>query len=111
MSSQGNYDQLKFCEVDFTEPTTPQKKIHVVHSPDQNAFKVIVSSRDAARLVTELQKGNPHTLTAYMSFHGSSDTKWSILEDCKQHSLHGDWIQDNASVREYLNSQLNCLVG
>ena len=103
------YDQLKFCQVKQVSITST-KKIHIIHCVAQKAFKVTISSRDITKRLTELQKGNPHTLTAYLSFHGSNDTKWSILDDCKQHSLHGDWIQDNSSVREYLNSQLNILV-
>jgi hypothetical protein len=104
-----NYDQLTLCQVEQVPITTP-KKIHIIRSYQQSAFKVVLSSRDAAKIVSELQKGNPHTLSTYMSFGGTSDTKWTILDDCKQYSLHGDWIEDNDAVREYLNSQLNVLV-
>jgi hypothetical protein len=103
------YDQLEFCQVEQV-PIIYSKKIHIIRSEQQGAFKVVLSSRDAAKIVSELQKGNPHTLSAYMSFHGTSDTKWTILDDCKQYSLHGDWLEDNEAVREYLNSQLNILV-
>jgi hypothetical protein len=106
---KNNYNQLEFCQVEQVPITTP-KKIHIIRSEQQAAFKVVLSSRDAAKIVSELQKGNPHTLSAYMSFHGTSDTKWTILDDCKEHSLHGDWLEDNEAVREYLNSQLNILV-
>jgi hypothetical protein len=104
-----NYDQLEFCQVEQV-PITTLKKIHIIRSEQQRAFKVVLSSRDAAKIVSELQKGNPHKLTCYMSFGGTSDTKWTILDDCKQYSLHGDWLGDNEAVREYLNSQLNILV-
>jgi hypothetical protein len=104
-----NYDQLEFCQVEQV-PIFPPKKIHIIRSEQQGAFKVVLSSRDAAKIVSELQKGNPHKLTCYMSFGGTSDTKWTILDDCKQYSLHGDWLEDNEAVREYLNSQLNILV-
>ena len=106
---KNNYEQLDFCQVEQV-PITSTKKIHIIRSEQQSAFKVVVSSRNAAKIVTELQKGNPHTLTAYMSFGGTNNTKTSVLSDCKEFSLHGDWLQDNASVREYLNSQLNILV-
>jgi hypothetical protein len=104
-----NYNQLEFCQVEQVPITTP-KKIHIIRSEQQGAFKVVLSSRDAAKIVSELQKGNPSTLSAYMSFGGTSDTKTSVLSDCKEFSLHGDWIADNEAVREYLNSQLNILV-
>lgn len=104
-----NYDQLELCQVEQVK-TIPPKKIHIIHSEQQGAFKVVISSRDAAKIVSELQKGNPNTLTCYMSFGGTGDTKWTILDDCKEYSLHGDWIADNEAVREYLNSQLNILV-
>jgi hypothetical protein len=104
-----NYDQLTFCQVEQV-PITTSKKIHIIRSEQQSAFKVVLSTRDAAKIVSEFQKGNPSTLSAYMSFHGTSDTKWTILDDCKQYSLHGDWLEDNEAVREYLNSQLNILV-
>ena len=104
-----NYDQLEFCQVEQVPIITP-KKIHIIRSEQQSAFKVVLSSRDAAKIVSELQKGNPSTLTCYMSFGGTSDTKMSVLSDCKEYSLHGDWIEDNEAVREYLNSQLNILV-
>ena len=104
-----NYDQLEFCQVEQVPITTP-KKIHIIHCPEQKAFKVVLSSRDAAKIISELQKGNPSALSAYMSFGGTNDTKWTILNDCKEYSLHGDWIEDNSAVREYLNSQLNILV-
>ena len=104
-----NYDQLELCQVEQVK-TIPPKKIHIIHSEQQGAFKVVISSRDAAKIVSELQKGNPNTLTCYMSFGGTGDTKWTILDDCKAYSLHGDWIADNEAVREYLNSQLNILV-
>lgn len=104
-----NYDQLEFCQVEQV-PITTLKKIHIIRSEQQRAFKVVLSPRDAAKIVSELQKGNPSTLTCYMSFGGTSDTKWTILDDCKQYSLHGDWLEDNEAVREYLNSQLNILV-
>ena len=104
-----NYDQLEFCQVEQVPITTP-KKIHIIHSEQQGAFKVVISSRDAAKIISELQKGNPHTLTCYVSFGGTGYTKWTILDDCKEYSLHGDWIEDNKAVREYLNSQLNILV-
>lgn len=104
-----NYDQLEFCQVEQV-PITTLKKIHIIRSEQQGAFKVVLSSRDAAKIVSELQKGNPSTLTCYMSFGGTNDTKWTILNDCKEFSLHGDWVADNEAVREYLNSQLNVLV-
>ena len=104
-----NYDQLEFCQVEQLPITTP-KKIHIIHSEQQGAFKVVLSSRGVAKIVSELQKGNPSTLSAYMSFGGTNDTKTSVLSDCKEYSLHGDWIEDNEAVREYLNSQLNILV-
>ncbi|QIW88578.1 hypothetical protein [Pseudanabaena phage PA-SR01] len=103
------YEQLEFCQVEEVQ-SVPSKKIHIIHSEQQKAFKVVLSSRDAAKIVSELQKGNPDTLTSYMSFGGTNDTKTSILSDCKEYSLHGDWIEDNEAVREYLNSQLNVLV-
>jgi hypothetical protein len=103
------YDQLTLCQVEQMPITTP-KKINIIRSEQQGVFKVVLSSRDAAKIVSELQKGNPHTLTCYMSFGGTSDTKTSVLNDCKEYSLHGDWIADNRAVREYLNSQLNILV-
>ncbi len=106
---KSDYNQLTLCQVEQVSITTP-KKIHIIRSEQQGAFKVVLSSRDADKIVSELQKGNPSTLSAYMSFGGTSDTKWTILDDCKQYSLHGDWIEDNAAVREYLNSQLNVLV-
>lgn len=104
-----NYDQLTLCQVEQVPIATP-KKIHIIRSEQQGAFKVVLSSRDAAKIVSELQKGNPSTLSAYMSFGGTNDTKTSVLSDCKEYSLHGDWIADNEKVREYLNSQLNILV-
>jgi len=104
-----NYSQLEFCQVEEVRVVTP-KKIHIIHCPEQKAFKVIGSSRDITKCLSELQKGNPITLTCYVSFHGTNDTKWTILDDCKEFSLHGDWLQDNESVRAYLNSQLNILV-
>ena len=104
-----NYEQMTLCQVEQVPITTP-KKIHIIRSEQQGAFKVVLSSRDAAKIVSELQKGNPHTLTCYMSFGGTNDTKTSVLNDCKEYSLHGDWIEDNGAVREYLNSQLNILV-
>lgn len=104
-----NYDQLEFCQVEQVPIPTP-KKIHIIRSEQQSAFKVVLSSRDTAKIVSELQKGNPSTLSAYMSFGGTNDTKTSVLSDCKEYSLHGDWIEDNEAVREYLNSQLNVLV-
>jgi hypothetical protein len=106
---KNTYDQLEFCQVEQVPITTP-KKIHIIRSEQQGAFKVVLSSRDAAKIVSELQKGNPSTLSAYMSFGGTNDTKTSVLSDCKEYSLHGDWIEDNVAVREYLNSQLNILV-
>jgi hypothetical protein len=108
---KNNYDQLEFCQVEQVPITTP-KKIHIIRSEQQSAFKVVLSSRDAAKIVSELQKGNPSTLSAYMSFGGTIETKWAVLHDidCCGYSLHGDWIEDNAAVREYLNSQLNILV-
>jgi hypothetical protein len=106
---KNNYNQLEFCQVEQV-PIIYPKKIHIIRSEQQNTFKVVLSSRDAAKIVSELQKGNPSTLSAYMSFGGTSDTKWTILDDCKQYSLHGDWLEDNEAVREYLNSQLNVLV-
>lgn len=109
MVKSKNYNQLEFCQVEQVQ-IPASKKIHILHSEQQSAFKVVLSSRDAARIVSELQKGNPSTLSSYMSFGGTNDTKWTILDDCKQHSLHGDWIEDNEAVREYLNSQLNVLV-
>jgi hypothetical protein len=104
-----NYDQLEFCQVEEVK-IPPPKKIHIIHCAAQKAFKVTISSRDIDKRLAELQKGNPYKLTCYMSFGGTSDTKWTILDDCKQYSLHGDWIEDNDAVREYLNSQLNVLV-
>ena len=106
---KNNYEQLDFCQVEQV-PTSPQKKIHVIHCLAQQAFKITISSRDIGKRLSELQKGNPYPLTSYMSFGGTNDTKTSVLSDCKEFSLHGDWLQDNASVREYLNSQLNILV-
>ena len=104
-----NYEQMTFCQVEQVSIITP-KKIHIIRSEQQGAFKVVLSSRGVAQIVSELQKGNPNTLTCYMSFGGTGDTKWTILDDCKEYSLHGDWIADNEAVREYLNSQLNILV-
>ena len=104
-----DYEQLEFCQVEKV-PTTPPKKIHIIHAEKQKAFKIILSSRDVSKIVSELQRGNPNTLSAYMSFGGTNDTKSTILDDCKEFSLHGDWISDNENVREYLNSQLNVLV-
>lgn len=109
MVKSTNYSQLEFCQVEQVPITTP-KKIHIIHSEQQKAFKVILSSRDAAKIVSELQKSNPSTLSAYMSFGGTNGTKWTILNDCKEYSLHGGWIEDNEAVRKYLNSQLNILV-
>lgn len=103
------YNQLEFCQVEQV-PIATHKKIHIIRSEQQSAFKVVLSSRDADRIVSELQKGNPDTLSAYMSFGGTNDTKSTILDDCKEFNLHGDWISDNENVREYLNSQLNVLV-
>jgi hypothetical protein len=105
-----NYDQLEFCQVEQSSTRKTPKKIHIIHCPEQKAFKVIVSSRDITKCLSELQKGNPSTLTVYISFGGTNDTKTSVLSDCKEYSLHGDWIEDNEAVREYLNSQLNILV-
>ena len=106
---KNSYSQLEFCQVEQVPVTSP-KKIHIIRSEQQGAFKVVLSSRDEAKIVSKLQKGNPSTLSAYMSFGGTNDTKWTILNDCKEYSLHGDWIVDNEAVREYLNSQLNVLV-
>ncbi|MCA2593978.1 MAG: hypothetical protein IM526_02305 [Microcystis sp. M38BS1] len=106
---KNSYSQLEFCQVEQVPIISP-KKIHIIRSEQQGAFKVVLSSRGVAQIVSELQKGNPRTLSAYMSFGGTNDTKWTILNDCKEYSLHGDWIADNAAVREYLNSQLNVLV-
>jgi hypothetical protein len=103
-----SYNQLEFCQVEQV-PINTLKKIHIIRSEQQGAFKVILSSKDADKIVSKLQKGNPHTLTCYISFGGTKDTKWTILEDCKEYSLHNDWIEDNAFIREYLNSQLNVL--
>jgi hypothetical protein len=104
------YDQLEFCQVEQLAPIKTPKKIHIIRSEEQGALKVVLSSRDSARIVSEFQQGNPSTLSAYMSFHGTNDTKWTILDDCKEFSLHGDWLEDNESVQEYLNSQLNILM-
>jgi len=106
---KNDYNQLELCQVEQVK-TIPPKKIHIIHCATQKAFKVILSSRDISKRLAELQKGNPHTLTCYMSFGGTNDTKTSILSDCKEYSLHGDWVEDNEAVREYLNSQLNVLV-
>jgi hypothetical protein len=106
---KSNYDQLTLCQVEQV-PIIYPKKIHIIHCAAQKAFKVTISSRDIDKRLVELQKGNPHKLTCYMSFGGTNDTKWTILDDCKQYSLHGDWLEDNEAVREYLNSQLNILV-
>jgi hypothetical protein len=106
---KNNYEQTTFYQVEQVPITTP-KKIHIICSEQQKAFKVVLSSRDVAQIVSELQKGNPSTLSAYMSFGGTNDTKTSVLSDCKEYSLHGDWIENNETVREYLNSQLNVLV-
>ena len=106
-----NYDQLEFFPArQINHHYAPTKKIHIIHCAAQKAFKVTLSSRDISKRLAELQKGNPHTLTCYMSFGGTNDTKTSVLNDCKEYSLHGDWIEDNGAVREYLNSQLNILV-
>jgi hypothetical protein len=106
---KNNYNQLEFCQVEQVPIATP-KKIYIIHCAAQKAFKVTLSSRDISKRLAELQKGNPHTLTCYMSFGGTNDTKTSVLSDCKEFSLHGDWLEDNEAVREYLNSQLNILV-
>jgi hypothetical protein len=106
---KNNYNQYELFQVEQIIPP-PKKKIHIIHCAAQKAFKVTISSRDIDKRLVELQKGNPHKLTCYMSFGGTNDTKWTILDDCKQYSLHGDWLEDNEAVREYLNSQLNILV-